>query len=83
MAAWNDLTEERKVQLGFNAGIMALGLNISKDEGYLTLVKAREGQLTMPQVHDHYRALVTRLNVAVREENIQRVFLKYSEAYEY
>ena len=30
---WNDLSEERKVQLAFNFGVVALGLNLTKEEG--------------------------------------------------
>ncbi|MCA3244710.1 MAG: hypothetical protein INF43_05350 [Alphaproteobacteria bacterium] len=73
-ATWNDLSEERKVQLGFNTGIMALGLNLSKDEGYLVLVKTREGQLSMPQLHAYLRDLVAKHQITVSETNIQRSF---------
>jgi hypothetical protein len=60
VAAWADLSEERKIQLGFNAGIMVLGLNLNKAEGYDALTQAREGKMTMLQVHEHFKSLVIR-----------------------
>jgi hypothetical protein len=38
---WDDLSEELKVRLGFNMGAMALGLGLSKEDGFLALSNAR------------------------------------------
>ena len=34
---WEDLSDKLKMQLSFNVGVMALGLDLSKDEGYQSL----------------------------------------------
>lgn len=33
---WSDLSEERKLQFSFNVGVMALGLNLTKNEENVT-----------------------------------------------
>ncbi|MDD4607221.1 MAG: hypothetical protein PHS07_02715 [Patescibacteria group bacterium] len=44
---WNDLSEEIKIQLSFNMGVIALGLSLTKEEGFLTLTNARQGIISM------------------------------------
>jgi len=73
-AHWNDLTEERKVQLGFNMGLMAMALGINKEEGYTTLSQAREGHITMQAFHTHLQTLITRHNVPTNPAHIARPF---------
>lgn len=73
-ANWDDLSEERKVQLGFNAGLMALGLGLNKDDGYLMLLQAQQGTLTMAQLHGHFQGLVAQHGISVPPEDIQRPF---------
>ena len=48
---WKDLSETIKVQLGFNMGVVALGLNLSKEEGYLNLVALQEEIISMEEFH--------------------------------
>lgn len=71
---WEDLSEERKVQLGFNMGVMSLGLSLTKEEGFLALSKAREGSMSMPELHKHLESLIKSHGVKVAEENIVRPF---------
>ncbi len=74
VAAWDDLSEERKVQLGFNLGIVALGLGLSKAEGYDAMAQTRMGTLSMPALHAHLRQLVAQHHVLVNESQIARDF---------
>jgi hypothetical protein len=71
---WEDLSEERKVQLGFNMGVVALGLNLTKEEGFTELVNARTGLTTMSEFHKHLMSIITVNKVPVNEENIARPF---------
>ena len=71
---WNDLSEERKVQLGFNMGVMSLGLNLSKEEGYLTLAKVREGSLPIQEFHKKMRVLISSRNIPIDEINVIKPF---------
>jgi hypothetical protein len=71
---WDDLSEERKVQLGFNMGAMALGLEISKEEGFLVLQNARTGSISMEEFNKHLISLVNSHKIIVDEEKIARPF---------
>ena len=71
---WQDLSEERKVQLGFNMGVVALGLKLSKEEGFKSLQNAREGLITMSQFRDHLAGLISSRGVKLDEEKIARPF---------
>ncbi len=71
---WDDLLEERKVQLGFNMGAMALGLELSKDDGFLALANVRQGILSMKEFRNHLQTLIEKHKVAVSEENIAKPF---------
>ena len=44
---WDDLTEARKVQLGFNMGVIALSLDLGKNQSFDLLAGVREGNLSM------------------------------------
>jgi hypothetical protein len=74
VANWHDLSEERKVQLGFNMGIIALGLNLSKDDGYMVMWKAREGLISMPTMREHVAILVKKHEIPVDAERIDKSF---------
>jgi hypothetical protein len=52
---WDDLSEEVKVQLGFNMGARALGLNLSKEDGFLALSNVRNGSISMDKFHKHIK----------------------------
>lgn len=69
---WDDLSEGQKVQLGFNMGVMSLGLNLTKEDGYLSLVKVREGSLSIQDFNEKMRSLINSRNVLVNEENIKK-----------
>lgn len=71
---WDDLSEELKVQLGFNMGAMALGLGLSKEDGFLALSNARNGSISMEDFHKHVRAITLSHKIVVDEGNVGRVF---------
>ncbi len=71
---WDDLSEELKVQLGFNMGAMALGLNLNKEDGFLALSNARNGSISMGEFHKHIQAIARSYNILVDEEKVARSF---------
>lgn len=71
---WEDLTEAVKVQLGFNMGVVALGLKLTKEEGFQPLAQVREGRISMRDFRDHVRSLVTSHHINVDEAKIARPF---------
>ena len=71
---WNDLSEERKVQLSFNIGVLALGLGLTKGEGYDSLAGASRGDVTVQEFHKHLRSLTTLHGVQIDEANVAKVF---------
>tara|TARA_B100000508_G_scaffold53461_1_gene41407 strand:- start:2577 stop:2852 length:276 start_codon:yes stop_codon:yes gene_type:complete len=71
---WNDLSEERKVQLGFNMGVTAHGLNLTKEQGFDALANTRQGNVTMQELHEHILEIVEQMSVPISEENIKRSF---------
>jgi hypothetical protein len=71
---WNDLSEELKVQLGFNMGVMALGLELTKEDGFMALSNARQEIISMLEFRKHVKSLVTSHGVRVNETNIARPF---------
>lgn len=71
---WDDLSEERKVQLGFNMGVVAHGLELSKEDGFQVFSNAREGVISMSEFHEHIKSLVDIHNIPVEESNISRPF---------
>ena len=71
---WESLSEEHKVQLGFNMGVMALGLELSKEEGYKAMASMREGATSISEFREHIEALVSKYDVPVKEENINRPY---------
>lgn len=71
---WDELSEERKVQLGFNMGVMSLGLDLNKEEGYLTLSSVREGSLPIQEFHKKMRALISSRSISVDEMNVNKPF---------
>ena len=71
---WDDLSEAIKVQLGFNIGVVALGLKLTKDEGFKALVDAREGRISMASFRSHLKSLIDSHQVKVDEAKIARPF---------
>ncbi len=71
---WDDLSEERKVQLGFNMGVAALGLKLTKDEGFQALADMREGKISVQDFQKHFKSLIISHEVKVDEANIARPF---------
>jgi len=71
---WDDLSEKIKVQLGFNMGARSLGLNLSKEDGFLPLSNARQGDISMQSFRDHIKAIVSSHKIEVDELNIARPF---------
>lgn len=71
---WDDLPEAIKVQLGFNMGVVALGLKLTKDEGFKVLADAREGRISMADFRRHLKSLVDSHQVKVDEAKIARPF---------
>ncbi len=71
---WDDLSEERKVQLGFNLGVVALGLDLTKEEGFQALSNARSGAISMQDFREHLMSLISFHGIEVKKENIERPF---------
>lgn len=71
---WDDLSEEVKVQLGFNMGAVALGLNLSKEDGFLVLSNARQEIISMQEFQEHIKNLVKSYKIPVDSAQIARKF---------
>lgn len=71
---WDDLSEERKVQLGFNLGVVSLGLKLTKEESFQALVNAKVGKITMKAFHDHLRSLINSRQIKINQEMVARPF---------
>ena len=71
---WDDLPEERKVQLGFNMGAMALGLSLTKEDSFLSLSNACQGSVSMQVFRKHMKALIASHKVEVNETKVARPF---------
>lgn len=71
---WDDLSEAVKVQLGFNMGVIALGLKLTKEEGFQALTDAREGRVSMQAFRNHLMTLITSHKIEVDEAKIARPF---------
>lgn len=71
---WGDLSEALKVQLGFNMGVVALGLKLTKAEGFQALADAREGRVTMDAFRNHLKSVIAAHDVQVDEAKIARPF---------
>ena len=69
---WEDLSDASRMQFSFNVGALALGLDLSKEEGYQHLADVCQGKTTMSEFHDHVRSLLTHRGIMVNEENIKR-----------
>lgn len=74
VANWDDLSEEIKVQLGFNMGALALGLSLSKDNGFLALANARQGKTSMADFRGHMQQVIEDHSVVVNPEQVARPF---------
>ena len=71
---WDNLSEEIKVQLGFNMGVIALGLGLSKEDGFLALSNARSGITSMQIFHEHLLSIIKSHNIVVDEDKVARPF---------
>lgn len=71
---WEDLSEALKVQLGFNMGVVALGLKLTKSDGFQALTDVREGRISMQAFRNHLRSLIISHKVEVDETKIIRPF---------
>lgn len=71
---WDDLSEERKVQLGFNMGVVSLGLKLTKEQGFQFLTNAREGKITMQAFRDHLKSVVDSNQIKVDEAKVAKPF---------
>ena len=74
MSKWDELSEERKVQLGFNMGVMALGLGLSKEEGFIALSDVRDGRMSMERFHEHIEEIVLFKGIVVDRAKVEREF---------
>lgn len=73
-STWDDLSEARKVQFGFNMGIVALGLDLTKEEGFWALSNACEGIISMTEFREHMKMLIKKHKISVDEAQIARPF---------
>lgn len=71
---WDDLSEEIKVQLGFNMGAVALGLNLAKEDSFSALTNARLGLISMNEFREHLKNVITSHEVTVDDAKIARPF---------
>ena len=71
---WNDLSEEVKIQLGFNMGVVALGLSLTKEKGFQILFNARQEIISMREFREHIRKLIDYRKIHVDEAQIARQF---------
>lgn len=71
---WDDLSEEFKVQLGFNMGVVAHGLGLTKEDGFQALSNMRQEIISMEVFREHIKSLITSYGVEVDEANIARPF---------
>lgn len=71
---WSDLSEELKVQLGFNMGAMAHGLELSKEDGFQALCNVRQEIISMQAFREHIESLAGSHGVKVDKANIARPF---------
>ena len=71
---WDELPDKIKTQLAFNMGVFALGLRVSKEDGYQMPQNAREGIIPMSEFHDHLRSIINTHKVSIKEENITKQF---------
>jgi hypothetical protein len=71
---WDDLSEEVKVQLGFNMGVIALGLNLNKEEGYLSLSNARKGNISMREFHEHLLTIINFHKIIIDKAKVDKPF---------
>ena len=71
---WDDLSEERKVQLGFNMGVVSLGLKLTKEQGFQPLADAREGKISMQALRNHLKSVIDSHQVKVDEKKIVKPF---------
>lgn len=71
---WDDLPEKIKVQLGFNMGVLSLGLNLSKENSFLPLSNANQGNISMQSFREHLKTIISSHNVQVDKTNIARPF---------
>lgn len=73
-ATWDDLSEKLKVQLGFNMGVAALGLGLSKEEGFLALSDLREGIVSMDAFRERFHSMIVAHKIVVDGTKIARPF---------
>ena len=71
---WDGLSEELKVQLGFNMGVVALGLNLTKEDGFLALSNARQGIVTMQAFREHLNSVIASHKIRVDETKVAKPF---------
>ena len=71
---WEDLSDKLKMQFSFNVGVMSLGLDLSKEDGYQSLADVCLGNLPMSEFHNHVRLLLESHEIKVSQENIERPF---------
>lgn len=72
MVRWDDLPEARKVQLGFNLGVLALGLDLEKGDSFDALTAAREGTLSMTDFRNHLLEVITAHGIDVDPSKVSR-----------
>jgi len=71
---WDMLSEARKVQLGFNMGVLALGLGLSKEDSFVALTDAREGRTSMAAFRKHLQDVIAKSKIVVDQDKLSRPF---------
>jgi hypothetical protein len=71
---WDSLSEKIKMQFSFNVGVMALGLELTKAEGYDALADVCLGKSSLNDFHKQVRILLKNKEIQISEENVARPF---------
>lgn len=71
---WEDLSDERKLQLWFNMWVVALGLKLSKQEGYMNFSDLQKWNISTKTFRDNMRSIIESKDIPVQETQIQRPF---------
>ena len=62
------------MQLSFNIGVSALGLALIKKKGYDSVARTARVDMTIQELHEHLRSIVSSRDVVIKEENVAREF---------
>jgi hypothetical protein len=65
---------DRRFHFIFNVGVVALGLSLTKEDGFQALANARNGFVSMQEFREHLKSLIVSHGIKVDEANVARPF---------